>query len=91
MKNRRNRARIRGYKSGYGRKKEPKGARAPVCTYCGRVSVLRPAEYVYGENIIVAGSLLYVCSGYPACGVYVGVHEQGRGVCVAFGAAEPSL
>ena len=75
MKNRRNRERIRGYKSGYGRKKEPKGARVPVCPYCGRVSVLRPAEYVYGENTIVVGSLLYVCSGYPACGAYVGVHE----------------
>ena len=30
---------------------------------------------MYGENTIVAGSLLYVCSGYPACGAYVGVHE----------------
>ena len=76
MNNRRNGVRISGYKSGYGRKKEGKAVRVPVCPYCGRVSVLRPAEYVYGENAIVEGSLLYVCSGYPACRAYVGVHER---------------
>lgn len=48
---------------------------APVCPYCGRSSVLRPAEYVYGDDTIVEGSMLYVCSGYPACNSYVGVHE----------------
>lgn len=47
----------------------------PVCPYCGRRSVLRPAEYVYGESTISTGSLLYVCSGYPECKAYVGVHE----------------
>lgn len=78
MKNRRNGVRISGYKSGYGRKKEGKAVRVPVCPYCGRVSVLRPAEYVYGENTIVEGSFLYVCSGYPACGAYVGGGMRGR-------------
>lgn len=48
---------------------------APVCPYCGRRSVLRPAEYVYGKDTINKGSLLYVCSGYPDCKAYVGVHE----------------
>lgn len=47
----------------------------PVCPYCGRRSVLRPAEYVYGKNTIKKDSLLYVCSGYPECNAYVGVHE----------------
>lgn len=50
----------------------------PVCPYCGRRSVLRPAEYVYGDHTITAGSLLYVCSGYPECRAYVGVHEGTR-------------
>ena len=37
----------------------------PVCPYCGRDAVIRPAEYVYGDDTIIAGSMLYVCSGYP--------------------------
>ena len=37
----------------------------PVCPYCGRDAVMRPAEYVYGDDTIIAGSMLYVCSGYP--------------------------
>lgn len=48
---------------------------APYCPYCGRRSVLRPAEYVYGENTIDAAARLYVCSGYPGCNAYVGVHD----------------
>ena len=47
----------------------------PVCPYCGRDAVLRPAEYVYGDDTITAGSMLYVCSGYPDCNSYVGVHR----------------
>ncbi|MBE7723986.1 MAG: hypothetical protein E7244_05935 [Enterocloster citroniae] len=50
----------------------------PICPYCGRRSVLRPAEYVYGDHTISAGSLLYVCSAYPECRAYVGVHEGSR-------------
>ncbi len=52
-----------------------KTPQAPICPYCGRRSVLKPAEYVYGENTIGVGSQLYVCSGYPDCQAYVGVHE----------------
>ena len=49
--------------------------KAPVCPYCGKISVLRPAEYVYGKNNLVEGSMLYVCSAYPDCNAYVGVHQ----------------
>lgn len=55
--------------------KKKKSEEAPLCPYCGRRSVLRPAEYVYGEDTIAKGSMLYVCSGYPSCKAYVGVHE----------------
>ena len=48
---------------------------APYCPYCGRRSVLRPAEYVYGANTINISDQLYVCAGYPGCNAYVGVHE----------------
>ena len=60
-------ARWRYHKSYAGRIK------APICPYCGRVSVLRSAEYVYGQDIIIPGKKLYVCSGYPVCDAYVGV------------------
>lgn len=68
MKNKQKVVRIHHQKKG-------KVQEAPVCPYCGCRSVLRPAEYVYGDNTITQGSMLYVCSGYPACNAYVGVHE----------------
>ncbi len=68
MKYERKVMRIHGYKN---KKKQ----QAPICPYCGKRSVLQSAEYVYGKDTITAGSLLYVCSGYPACNAYVGVHE----------------
>ena len=52
--------------------------KAPVCPYCGRVSVLRPAEYVHGEKNLNPGENLYVCSGYPECDAYVGVVRGSR-------------
>lgn len=70
MKNRKKIVRIKDGKDN--------GSKPPVCPYCGRRSVLRPAEYVYGDYTISAGSLLYVCSGYPECRAYVGVHEGSR-------------
>lgn len=70
MKNRKNMIRIK--------RKSPKTGKPPICPYCGRSSVLRPAEYVYGANTISEGSRLYVCSGYPVCQAYVGVHEGTR-------------
>ena len=42
------------------------------CPYCGRTAVLQKASYVYREKAL--DEYLYVCSGYPACDAYVGVH-----------------
>lgn len=42
------------------------------CPYCGGTAILRDASYVYGEKS--KGGKLYVCSHYPACDSYVGVH-----------------
>ncbi len=43
------------------------------CPYCGHTAVLRKASYVYGEKAIE--EYLYVCSRYPECNSYVGVHK----------------
>lgn len=72
MRLRNQKARVRYQKLG----KEK--VKAPVCPYCGRVSVLRPAEYVHGEKNINPGENLYVCSGYPECDAYVGVVRGSR-------------
>lgn len=56
-------------------KQHKKECKPPLCPYCGRISVLRPAEYVYGKASSTPEGKLYVCSGYPACQAYVGVHE----------------
>lgn len=42
------------------------------CPYCGSTAILRDASYVYGDKS--RGGQLYVCSHYPACDSYVGVH-----------------
>jgi len=47
-----------------------------VKCHCGAHAVLRPASFVHGENAI--GEYLYVCSRYPACDSYVGVHKKSR-------------
>jgi len=41
------------------------------CPYCGSHIVLRSADGIYKENS--AGTMLYVCSRYPACDAYVRV------------------
>ena len=46
------------------------------CPYCGRLAVLRPAEYVYGKRNLNPDNYLYVCSGYPSCDSYIGVHKK---------------
>ena len=46
------------------------------CPYCGRLAVLRPAEYVYGKRNLNPDNYLYVCSGYPFCDSYIGVHKK---------------
>lgn len=55
--------------------KKTRKNRQPIikCPYCGRTAVLRKAEYVHKEN--ARESYLYVCSAYPSCDSYVGVHE----------------
>ncbi len=42
------------------------------CPYCGQMAILHDASYVYKENAL--DKYLYVCSGYPECDAYVGVH-----------------
>lgn len=44
------------------------------CPYCGRQAILRDASYVYKEQTL--DKYLYVCSGYPECDSYVGVHAN---------------
>lgn len=43
------------------------------CPYCGSPAILKDASYVYGPNSF--GGKVYVCSHYPACDSYVGVHQ----------------
>lgn len=42
------------------------------CPYCGGPAILKDASYVYGDSSY--GGKVYVCSRYPACDSYVGVH-----------------
>ena len=42
------------------------------CPYCGRNAVFRKASYVHKNAS--DNDYLYVCSGYPNCDAYVGVH-----------------
>lgn len=43
------------------------------CPYCGSPAVLKDASYVHHDKS--KGGQLYVCSRYPACDSYVGVHS----------------
>ena len=43
------------------------------CPYCGSTAILKDASYVYGHHS--SGGKVYVCSHYPACDSYVGVHQ----------------
>ena len=42
------------------------------CPYCDRPAILRPASYIYKDK--AREDYLYVCSNYPECNSYVGVH-----------------
>lgn len=42
------------------------------CPYCGSPAILKDASYVYGDKS--RGGRVYVCSHYPRCDSYVGVH-----------------
>ena len=46
------------------------------CPYCGGTAILRDASFVYGDRSY--GGKVYVCSHYPACDAYVGVHPGTR-------------
>ena len=46
------------------------------CPYCGGTAILRDASFVYGEKSY--GGKVYVCSNYPRCDAYVGVHPGTR-------------
>ena len=46
------------------------------CPYCGGTAILRDASFVYGEKSY--GGKVYVCSNYPKCDAYVGVHPGTR-------------
>ncbi len=43
------------------------------CPYCGSPAILKDASYVYGHHS--SGGKVYVCSHFPACDSYVGVHQ----------------
>ena len=43
-----------------------------LCPYCNSTAVLRDASFVYGKKS--KGGQVYVCSHYPSCDSYVGVH-----------------
>ncbi len=45
------------------------------CPYCGSTAILKNASVVYG-NKASGGSKLYICSRYPTCDSYVGVHTN---------------
>ena len=43
-----------------------------TCPYCGAHAVLQKGSYVHGDG--AKEEYLYVCSNYPRCDSYVGVH-----------------
>lgn len=44
-----------------------------TCPYCGATAVLQKGSFVYGDKS--KEEYLYVCSNYPRCDSYVGVHS----------------
>lgn len=49
------------------------------CPYCGEIANLESSKKVYhGKDF----GLMYICSSYPACDAYVGVH---KGSCKPLG------
>ena len=47
-----------------------------VKCFCGAQATIRPASVVHGSN--ARDEYLYVCSRYPKCDSYVGVHRGTR-------------
>jgi len=48
--------------------------RTIIKCHCGAHAQKRPASVVHGDK--ANGEYLYVCSRYPACDSYVGVHKK---------------
>ena len=46
------------------------------CPHCGALAVIRPASEIYGDPD--KPGELYVCSNYPQCKSYVGMHPGTR-------------
>ena len=51
---------------------ETKNHPLPLRSDCGGTAILRDASFVYGTHS--HGGQVYVCSHYPSCNSYVGVH-----------------
>ena len=47
-----------------------------VKCHCGAHAMRRPASVVHGDN--AKNEYLYICSRYPVCDSYVGVHKKSR-------------
>jgi len=47
-----------------------------VKCHCGACAMLRPASVVHGDK--AGKEYLYICSRYPACDSYVGVHKKSK-------------
>ena len=45
-----------------------------VKCHCGARAMLRPASVIHGKK--AKEKYLYICSRYPACDSYVGVHQK---------------
>lgn len=56
------------------KKKKKQAAARLRCPYCGKPALLRPASYVYND-VLEPDRYLYVCTGYPECDAYIGVHR----------------
>ena len=53
-------------------KRSNKRSRQIRCPYCGSIAVIRSAADIYHDP--KRKDKLYVCSNYPTCGAYVGMH-----------------
>ena len=42
------------------------------CPYCGKEAVLKDSSIIYGHSY----GMVYICSDYPKCDAYVGVHKN---------------
>lgn len=43
-----------------------------VCPYCGSIAKLEDSDRIYNGK---SYGLMYICSKYPTCDAYVGVHK----------------